>query len=570
MRKEFSSTRPFSAAARQENLARLADETWDVLVIGGGITGAAIARDATLRGFRTALVEKGDFAIGTSSRSTRLVHGGIRYLEYREFRLVFDASTERRILRRIAPRLVRPLAFLYPLYAGQRPPAWKLRLGLTLYDALSLFRNVQNHRWLSPKEAARREPLIAGRGLIGVGRYYDAQVNDARLTLAMLKSAHLHGAVVANYVPVVGLMKAKGRIVGAQVVDARTGREIEIRARIVVNATGIWADHIRALDEPNRRPMLRPTKGVHLLIPRARLHTHHAVIFTSPRDGRHMFVIPWKDFALIGTTDTDYPGDLDHPAADPEDEEYLLEAVNHLFPGARIGEADIVSTFAGLRPLVAAPGHPSAVSRTHVILESPSGLMTITGGKLTTARRMAEELTDRLQKHLAERGVYARSACRTQEPLEGAQIEAVEMGVADDRTARHLVETYGGDARWILGYVEENPALGEPMVPGLPYLLAEALYAVGHEMALTLGDVLIRRTHVIYDVRDGGLSRVRTVAEVMAPRLGWDEAEIERQLADYAAQVALTRSPSDDPPIFRHHPPGRADMAGPPPPDVRR
>lgn len=540
-----ASPRPFSATTRAENLDRLAEETFDVLVIGGGITGAAIARDAAMRGFRTALVEKGDFAVGTSSRSTRLVHGGIRYLEYREFRLVFDACTERRILRQIAPRLVRPLPFLYPLYAGQRPPAWKLRLGLLLYDALSLFRNVQMHRWLSPQEAARREPLIGGRGLIGAGRYYDAQVNDARLTLTMARAAHLHGAVVANYASVVGLMKAGGKIIGAQVVDTRTGREIEVRARVVVNATGVWTDHIRGLDSPNARPMLRPTKGVHLLVPRERLYTYHAIIFTSPRDGRHLFVIPWKGFALIGTTDTDYEGNLDTPAADRNDVAYLLEAVNHLAPGARITESDVISTFAGLRPLIAAPGHPSAVSRTHTIVESPSGLLTITGGKLTTARRMAEELTDRVQKRLGEMGIYAQSGCRTREPLEGAQMEAVEVGVrVPDAVAHYLTETYGGDARWILGYVEENPSLGEPIVPGLPYLLAEALYAVGHEMALTLSDVLIRRTHVIYETRDGGLSRARAVAEVMAPRLGWNEAEIERQVADYAAQVALTRVPS--------------------------
>lgn len=537
--------RSFSVATRAENLDHLAAETFDVLVIGGGITGAAIARDAAMRGFRTALVEKGDFAIGTSSRSTRLVHGGIRYLEYREFRLVFDACTERRILRQIAPRLVRPLPFLYPLYAGQRPPAWKLRLGLLLYDALSLFRNVQMHRWLSPQEAAQREPLIGGRGLVGAGRYYDAQVNDARLTLAMVRSAHLQGAVVANYAPVVGLMKAGGRVVGAQVVDARTGREIEVRARVVVNATGVWTDRVRALDSPGARPMLRPTKGIHLLVPRDRLYTRHAIIFTSPRDGRHMFIIPWKNFAFIGTTDTDYEGDLDNPAADRSDVEYLLEAVNHLVPGARITESDIISTWAGLRPLIAAPGHPSSVSRTHVIVESPSGLLTITGGKLTTARRMAEELTDRVQRKLAEMGIEAQAGCRTREPLEGAQMENVEIGAGiPDNAVLHLTETYGGDARWILGYVEENSALGEPIVPGLPYLLAEVLYAVGHEMALTLSDVLIRRTHVIYEARDGGLSRARAVAEVIAPRLGWDEAEIERQLADYAAQVALTRVPS--------------------------
>lgn len=537
--------RPFSATVRAENLDRMAEENFDILVIGGGITGVAIARDAAMRGFRTALVERGDFAAGTSSRSTRLVHGGIRYLEYREFRLVFDACTERRILRQIAPRLVRPLAFLYPLYAGQRPPAWKLRLGLTLYDALSLFRNVQMHRWLSPQETAQREPLIAGRGLIGAGRYYDAQVNDARLTLAMARAAHLHGAAVVNYAPVVGLMKAGGKIVGAEVVDALTGREIEVRAHVVINATGVWTDRLRALDNPGVRPMLRPTKGIHILIPRDRLFTRHALIFTSPRDGRHMFVIPWKDFAFIGTTDTDYHGDLDNPVAEKEDVEYLLEAVNHLLPGARITESDILSTWAGLRPLVAAPGHPSAVSRTHVIVESPSGLLTITGGKLTTARRMAEEITDRAQKRLAEIGVHARSGCRTREPLEGAQIETVEMEVSDERIARHLTETYGGDARWILGYMAENPALGEPIVPGLPYLLAEVLYAVGHEMALTLSDVLVRRTHVIYETRDGGLSRARAVAEVMAPRLGWDSAEIEHQLANYSAQVAQTRNPWD-------------------------
>lgn len=535
-----NSPRPFSAAARQENLDHLAEETFDVLIIGGGITGVSIARDAVLRGFRTALVEKGDFAVGTSSRSTRLVHGGIRYLEYGEFSLVFNACTERRILRRIAPRLVRPMAFLYPLYAGQRPPAWKLRMGLTLYDALGLFRNVQNHRWLLPEEAARLEPIVARRGLIGAGRYYDAGVNDARLTLAMARSAHLNGAVVVNHAPVVGLMKGGGRVVGAQVVDARTGREIEVRARVVANATGIWTDHIRALDDPQREPMLRLTKGIHFLIPRTRLHTHHAIIFTSPRDGRHMFVIPWKEFAFVGTTDTDYPGDLDHPAADGEDVAYLLEAVNHLFPDAHIGEDDIISTWAGLRPLIAAPGHPSAVSRTHVIVESSSGLLTITGGKLTTARRMAEDLTDRAAKRLAEMSVHPRSACRTQEPLEGARIEPVEMGTIDERVGRHLADTYGGDARWILGYMEENPALGEPIVPGLPYRMAEVVYAVQHEMALTLSDVLIRRTHVIYEAPDGDLARA--VAEVMAPRLGWDAAEIERQLADYTHQVTLTRA----------------------------
>lgn len=535
--------KPFSAATRRENLDLLVGETFDVLVIGGGITGVAVARDAAMRGLRTALVEKDDFASGTSSRSTRLIHGGIRYLEYGEFRLVFDACSERRIMRRVAPRLVRPLPFLYPLYRGQRPAPWKLRFGLTLYDALSLFRNVQNHRWLSPQEAQRREPLVAGRGLIGVGRYYDAQVDDARLTLVTAKAAHLHGATMVNHACVVGLMKSGGRVVGVQVVDALNGRQIEARARVVVNATGIWVDDVHALDKRVKEPMVRPTKGIHLLIPRTRLNSHHAVLFTSPSDGRHMFLIPWGDFALIGTTDTDYQGDLDNPAATLDDVQYLLEAVQHVFPGAQIQHSDIISTFAGLRPLVAAPGSPSARSRQHVIVESRSGLFTITGGKLTTHRLMASQLTDRVQKRLADQfGVHARFDCRTREPLEGAQIGRVPIGGVDESVGRHLVDTYGADAAWVLAYAEENPVLRERIVPELPYLMAEAIHAVQHEMALTLSDVLIRRTHVIYEVPNGGLNRARAVAEVMATRLGWDAAEVERQVQEYAAQVALTRA----------------------------
>ena len=539
---EASLHRSFSAATRQQNLERLADEEFDLLVVGGGITGVAVARDASLRGFHTALVEKGDFGSGTSSRSTRLIHGGIRYLEYGEFKLVFDASSERRLMRKVAPRLVRPLAFLYPLYRGQKPAPWKLRVGMVLYDALSLFRNVQRHRWLGPAEVQRREPLVAGRGLLNAARYYDAQVDDARLTLLTAKAAHLHGAVMVNHARVVGLMKAGGRVVGAQVVDAVSGREVEVCAKTVVNATGVWVDGVREMDEQARRPMIRPTKGIHLVVPRARLYSQHAVIFSVPRDGRHIFLIPWGEFTLIGTTDTDYDGDRDRPAADLDDVEYLLEAVQHTFPGAQIQHDDVVSTWAGLRPLVSAPGSPSALSRQHVILESPSGLITIAGGKLTIQRMMAEQVTDLVQKNLAAGwGVHARSECRTREPLEGAQTESVRVSGVDGAVSRHLLDAYGGDVTWVLAYAEENPSLGERIVPGLHYLMAEALYAVQHEMALTLCDVLIRRTHVIYETWDGGVAQARAVAEMIAPRLGWDEVEIERQVSTYAAQVALTR-----------------------------
>ncbi|HET91817.1 MAG TPA: glycerol-3-phosphate dehydrogenase/oxidase [Chloroflexi bacterium] len=533
---------PFSAATRSENLARMMQEPFDLLIVGGGITGVGIARDAALRGIRTALVEKGDLGIGTSSRSTRLIHGGIRYLEYGEFKLVFDACSERRVMRKIAPRLARPLAFLYPIYRGQRPAPWKISAGLWMYDALSLFRNVQNHRWLHPDEVQQREPLLAGRGLLSAGRYYDVQVNDARLTLATAKSAHIHGAVVTNYTRATGLMKTGGRISGAHVVDEISGQEVEVQARVVVNATGIWADQVLALDEPPSSPMIRPTKGVHLMIPKSKLPSQHAVIFSVPRDGRHIFLIPWGDFTLIGTTDTDHQGDLDDPITKYEDVAYLLEAVNHTFPGAQVRPADVISAFAGLRPLVAAPGNPSAISREHIMAETPAGLVTIVGGKLTTHRLMAQQLVDHVARRLAEEfGLHPPFECRTRQPLEGAQTEVLKLSGVDDPTGQHLVDTYGSDATWILAYAEENPAWGQPIVPGLRYLMGEALYGVQHEMALTLCDVLIRRTHVIYEARNGGLEHARAVAELMAPRLDWDEAETERQIAAYAAQVALTQ-----------------------------
>lgn len=535
--------RSFSAAVRHENMERLAQEEFDLLIIGGGITGVGIARDAAMRGFRTALVEKGDFGIGTSSRSSRLIHGGIRYLEHYQFKLVFEACSERRVMRQVAPRLVRPLPFLYPLYRGQKPAPWKLRAGLTMYDALGLFRNVQRHRWLHPSEVQRREPLVAGRGLLGAARFYDAQVDDARLTLITAKSAHLHGAVMVNHARAAGLMRARGRAVGVRVVDELPNRgkqEIEVQAKVIVNATGVWGDGVRELDEHYSGPMTRPTKGVHLIIPRTRLNSQHAVTFDSPRDGRHVFLIPWCDLTLIGTTDTDYQGNLDTPKASLADVEYLLEAVQHIFPGAQIGHDDIISTFAGLRPLIFAPGGTYALSREHEIVESPSGLITIAGGKLTTHRLMARQLTDRIQKRLAEEfGVHARSECRTKEPLQGAQIKRVHASDLDAAVGKHLLHTYGSDATWVHAYVEENPSLGERIAPGLSYLMAEALYGVQHEMALTLNDVLIRRTHVIYETPSGGIERARSVAELMAPRLGWDEIEIERQVADYATQVAL-------------------------------
>ena len=550
----FADTRPFSHIARQENLERLHHETFDLLVIGGGITGTAIARDAALRGFRTALVEKADFASGTSSRSSRLIHGGVRYLEFYRFGLVYEASTERYRLRRIAPRLISPLPFLYPVY-GTGTGLLKLALGLWLYDILGLFRNVQRHRTLGAHRVARREPFLARRGLKGAVRYYDAAVDDARLTLLTAKAAHHAGAVIVNHAPVIALLRSGLRVVGAVVRDARTGQEIEVQARLVVNAAGPWADAIRRMSD-NPPAMLRPTKGAHLIVPWERVPTQHAIVFDSPRDGRHLFLIPWGEFAILGTTDTDYSGDPEAVAADAWDVAYLLEAAHRAFPTARLSEADIVSTYAGLRPLIAQEAASTyAISREHHIEETAPGLLTIAGGKLTTHRLMAEELVDRAARLLAEQfGIQAAHPCMTARlRLDGTPIRSplnwpvltafrpVDVPVPE-KSLRHLTRTYGPEAARILAYVEENPALGQPLLPHRPYLLAEIPYAVKHEMAQTLSDFLIRRTHVIYEDRDGGLAVAPQVADRMAALLGWDEAEKARQLREYQAQVALTRA----------------------------
>ena len=545
MNSPLPNSRPFSHLTRAENLDRLGIESFDLLVIGGGITGVAIARDAALRGISTALVEKNDWASGTSSRSARLIHGGLRYLEYYQFGLVFEALSERAVLRKIAPRLVRPTPFMYPLYRGQEPGFLKLMAGMWVYDLLAQFRNVSRHRMMLARETARREPIVAREGLRGAARYYDAVVDDARLTLATAQSAHLAGAVVANHVRVVGLLSSGGQVVGAVARDEITGREIEIHARVVVNACGPWVDAIRSMDTKAaipiaaQTPLLRPTKGVHLIIRRERLMSQHAIAFDSPRDERHLYVIPWGDFAILGTTDTDYAQDPDTLRVTPEDVDYLLEAAQHAFPSARLTQADVISAYAGLRALIGSDAASTyAISREHHIEQSESGLFTIAGGKLTTHRLMAKEMVDAVAKKLGGAG-----KCVTgKRHIETAERGRAGIGIpAYNASTAHLVEAYGADAIRPLAYVEERPELGQPIAPGLPYIRAEVHYAVEHEMALSLADVLIRRTHVIYETFDAGLPQARDVAALMAEKLGWDAAEQERQVVEYEHQVSLTR-----------------------------
>ena len=523
----------------------------DVLIIGGGITGAGIARDAALRGFRTALVDKADFGAGTSSHSSRLIHGGIRYLEQGAFHLVFEASHERRVLLTIAPHLVRPLAFLFPLYRGGRLPAWKLRAGMWLYDLLSSFRNVRWHRWLRAKQVRRVEPGLRDRGLIGAALYYDAQTDDARLVIATVRSAMRAGALAANYVETTALLKPDGRVRGAVVRDVLTGQTATIRANVVVNATGPWSDQLRRLDDPQAAPILRLTKGAHVTVPRRRLANEHAVTLLSPVDGRVMFVLPWGDLSYIGTTDTDADASPDGLRVTAADVTYLLRSANAAFPHAHLASNDVVSAWVGLRPLLRADhADPSQVSREHKVFASEQGLITIAGGKLTTYRVMARDVVDRVAARLHEldgRPLPPRAQTDTQ-PLPGG--EAAELDVlgeaarargASDATARHLVASYGSEAAAVLNLVDRDRRLGDAIIAGRPEIWAEIAYAVERELAVRVQDVLVRRLHLFYEVPDHAQSVVTKVAARMKQLLGWDDVREAEELRDYFQVVERGR-----------------------------
>ena len=543
---------PFSFQTRAAALDAMAAEPMDVLIIGGGITGAGIARDAALRGVRVALVDKTDVAGGTSSRSSRLIHGGIRYLEHGDLRLVFEASRERRILLRIAPHLVRPLPFLFPAYRGARVPPWKLRAGLWLYDLLAAFRNVHAHRWLGAKRVRAAEPGLRDKDLTGAGLYYDAQTDDARLALATLRSAAAAGALVASYTEVLALAKPDGRVAGASVRDVLTGRRLEIRARVVVNATGPWVDAVRRLDEPAATPLLRLSKGAHVAVPRARIGNMHAVTLTSPLDGRVMFVLPWGDLSYIGTTETEETVSPERVRATGNDAVYLLRSANAFFPRARLAPHDVVSTWAGLRPLLAPDGSRSAgaVSREHRIVESASGLITIAGGKLTTYRVMGRDVMDRVAARLRKLdGRRPPPAPATDElPLPGGETAdldvlvsgAVARGVGEP-TAQHLVASYGTESAAVLNLVDRQRGLGKPILEGRPEIRAEVVHAVQREMAVRLADVLIRRTHLFHQARGQAVTATTVVADLMAPLLGWDAARRAEEIELYLKEVEVSR-----------------------------
>jgi len=514
---------------RDSALARLADESFDVLVIGGGITGVGAALDAASRGLHTALVERRDFASGTSSKSSKMVHGGLRYLNQRDYRLVYEALHERQRLLRNAPHLVTPLPFLIPLYGG-KAIAKALNSGLWMYDLTGGLRIGKRHHRISPDKTLVHMPTLRREGLAAGFEYYDAQADDARLTLSIVRTAVLdHGAVATNYAEVTGLLKdTNGRTVGARVGD------IDVRAKVVVNATGVWADRVRALDEGHDPGTLRPAKGIHLSVPWDRVRCDIAVVIPVLKDKRSIFVVPWGDRVYVGTTDTDYDGSIDIPVCTPEDVTYLLDAVNR-FLTEPLTVDDVLGTWAGLRPLVrdARSDRTADLSRRHTVLRSDSGVITILGGKLTTYRGMASDAVDAAVEQLG-RGARSRTAHL---PIRGA--EGWKAVAASDE---HLARRYGGEARTLQAMIAADPSLGQPLVPSLPYLRAEALYAARYEMAHTLDDVLSRRTRALLLARDATAAAAFDTAQLIAPELGWDDREAARQADEFRALAEMERT----------------------------
>jgi glycerol-3-phosphate dehydrogenase len=533
-------------------LSTFATESYDILIIGGGITGAAALRAAALRGLKVALVEKNDFAWGTSSRSTKLLHGGLRYLESYQFKMVRESCRERELMLFLAPHLTHPRPFLYLQYDGYPEGMLKLRAGLTIYDMFAGAPAARRHKMLGKKDTLAIEPHLNPQGLKGCGYYYDFLTDDARVTIETVKGGVEAGGHVANYMEATGFVVENGRIVGATLYDHLSGEGGAISAHQVINCGGPWVDEVRFLEEGVSGKRLRPTKGVHIVLKKEDFPLNHAVFLRAPIGNRVVWPIPALDSDLIyiGTTDTDYDGPLDHVVATEEDIDYLLAVANETIPGRNLGREHVVGTWAGLRPLVAPEDarDASAVSREHEIFTSPEGLLTIGGGKLTTARVMGEQVIDRAVELLAvHSGPREVGPSRTRQvPLSGgaaAQIAAAQTRLAalnlPETVQERLLNHYGGNAALIAGAIAADPALAVELGHGVT--LAEIDYAVNEEMARTLTDFFARRATLFYWLRDGGMDIGLPVAARMAELLGWDEALQAKEIEAYKDWVADNR-----------------------------
>jgi glycerol-3-phosphate dehydrogenase len=530
--------------SRADALGALERDSFDLAVVGGGITGAGVALDAASRGYSVALVEKSDYAAGTSGRSSKLIHGGLRYLQNFDLGLVREALLERSLLVRLAPHLVTPLPLLVPAFEGRRPDRL-MGMGLNMYDAMSWRRgrdedeewSPARHRTISGAEAVEMAPALAERDPTAAYLFYDCQTDDARLVLTVLAEAERFGAVCANACEATGLVERGGRAAGVLVRDALDGGEFELTAANVINATGVWADRLRPeeLYGEEEVPRIRPSRGTHVTLAREALPVEAGVIVPAGA-GRTIFALPWLGRTLAGTTDNDYDGPLEHVPPASEDVAYLLDALNSFF-GTSLGPADLTGAYAGVRPLIstADPKKSVDISRRAELYETSSGLVTITGGKLTTWRRMAKMAVDRIVEREGREAPCRTDAIPLGEPVEaGALPDAPEV---DEDSRGHLARRYGHAARLVMRLAAAAPELGRRISPDLPDILAEATYAAGHEQARSLADVLLRRTRLgLLDARrldPAAAAGPRLAARAMAGELDWDEARLERELADW-------------------------------------
>ncbi|MFD8675505.1 glycerol-3-phosphate dehydrogenase/oxidase [Streptomyces seoulensis] len=548
-------TATLDPAQRAEALAEMAERELDVLVVGGGIVGAGTALDAATRGLSTGLIEARDWASGTSSRSSKLIHGGLRYLEMLDFPLVREALKERGLLlERLAPHLVKPVPFLYPLqhrgwerlYAGT---------GVALYDVMSMAkghgRGLPSHRHLSRTRALRVAPCLRKDALVGALQYYDAEVDDARFVATLVRTAASYGAKVANRARVTGFLREGERVVGVRVEDVEGGGEYEIRARQVVNATGVWTDDTQGLVGERGQFHVKASKGIHLVVPKDRIHSSTGLILRTEKSV--LFVIPWGRHWIVGTTDTEWDLDKAHPAASSADIDYLLEHVNSVL-AVPLTRDDVEGVYAGLRPLLAGESEAtSKLSREHTVAHPVPGLVVVAGGKYTTYRVMAEDAVD-----AAVHGLDRRVADSVTEeiPLLGAEGYPA-MWNARERIAErsglhvarveHLLNRYGSMADQLLDLIAADPTLGEPLRHADDYLRAEIVYAASHEGARHLDDVLTRRTRISIETFDRGTRSAREAAELMAPVLGWDEDQIAREVEHYEKRVEAERESQRQP-----------------------
>ncbi len=539
-------------------LEALENTQFDLVIIGGGIIGAGIARDATMRGLRVALFEKYDYASGTSSRSTRLIHGGLRYLEMFDFGLVRMDLKEREQLLHIAPHLVRPLAFLVPMYRRSLFYRTKLRIGMWLYDWLSFDKSLPNHKFFSKEETLRREPGLKADGLQGASLYYDGQVALAeRLTLENILAARQKGAQCFNYVNVEELLRKNGKVTGVKIRDELSGESREVQSRLVINASGAWLDGVEQKLTGQASRKVRRTKGIHFAAPAA---VNNAVVLFAEEDDRLFFVIPWLGYAWVGTTDTDFESELESVRADRDDVEYLLESVRKVFPKADWDT--IYYTNAGVRALVRQnrKGNvdESAVSRKHALVDHATqgdapGLVSVVGGKITAYRGIAEEAVDLAAKKL---GLTAESTTGKEVLPGGAtgkledymarfQVQAAKLGISEIQ-ATNLVNLYGSRAEQVLALVKADPSLAAPIHPAYPDLRAELPFAVEQEQCHTLRDFMMRRT-ALYFSPDQGRQAAALVSTELATRLGWSDTRQQQEEAAYAQELAWTQEWKEQP-----------------------